>query len=82
MDGCQHGPHRDLHAWLHQELLDHPVLEDFDLDDALVRFHLGNDVTVLDAVAGLDMPHYQRPDLHISTQTGHAELSHGSAPFS
>jgi hypothetical protein len=65
-DGCQHSPDGNLHTRLYQELFDHPVLEHLDLDDAFIRFYLGNDVTAFDAVAGLNMPYHQRPGLHIS----------------
>ncbi len=80
-DRCQHRADGNLLAWVDQDLLDRAVGKDLDLDDALLGFNLGDDIAALDLVAGLDLPFDQEALFHVGTQTGHAELSHWTAPF-
>jgi hypothetical protein len=67
---------------LHEELIDDPSLEDFKINDALLRLHHGDDIAALDLCTRLDEPLHECAGFHIRAQTGHAKLSHWRVPFS
>ena len=73
----EHGAHRHGRALGHDQLANDAVLPDLDLDDALLRLDLRNDLAALDRVARLDAPLDQRARLHVRAQRGHREISHG-----
>ena len=62
-------PHRD------QQLVDHAVLEDLDLDFGLAGVHERDYVAALDLIARLDVPFEHRPGLHDGAQ--HLRLYRG-----
>jgi hypothetical protein len=67
---------------LHEELLDDTCVEDFNINDALLRLHHGDDIAALDLRTRLYEPLYECAGFHIGAQTGHAKLSHWRVPFS
>ena len=77
MKGREHGAHRHPLAHRHQQLVDHPVLEDLHLDLRLAGVHQRDDVAPLDRVAGLDVPLEHRAGLHVGAERGHHEVTHG-----
>ena len=76
VQGREHGPDRHPRALRDEQLVDHAVLEDLDLDLGLARVDDRDDVAALDRVAGLDVPLEQRAGLHVGAERRHQELTH------
>ena len=74
--GRQHRAHRHSRPGLDQQLLQRPILENLDLDCALLGLDHGDDVAAMDLIAGFPQPFDQRARLHVGAQRRHGELAH------
>jgi hypothetical protein len=68
--GCADGKSR---AELGLERLDDTVLEDLDLDGALLGFDHGDHIAAMNRVAGLDQPFDELAGFHVGAEGGHDE---------
>jgi hypothetical protein len=75
LDQRQHRADRHLRAGLHDDLAQHAVLEDLDVDGTLVGLDHRHDVAALHAAAGCDVPLDDGALVHVRAERGQPEFT-------
>ena len=67
VDPGEHRAYRNALPDRHCEFGHDAIVEDLDLDRALLRFHHRHDIAALHVIAGLHQPFDQRAGFHVGT---------------